>query len=265
MRRAILGTTLGFGTLILSVALLRALRADPASELSLATRAGGDIDYYALAVDQDGTPLPGVTFECVIFVPQGSSFDREPLSDLQIKKKVSTDASGRMEVHGHGEGFRVESANVAGHRWLYDKSGGVGEHWDAGDNRGYQYWSWGKKVEVGDPDNPAIHVFVKDGVKIVSAKVSRGGSYVNNDLNNPYRIVHTPWKPGFPRRPSLEGLEFVEKTSTSLPTTSPNHGNRSPDRGTRRGSRRRMRLRRTQLNDNRCENQQLREQRDDVA
>ena len=76
-------------------------------------------------------------------------------------------------------------------------------------NLGYQITAWGDTWYQSDPGNPATYVFVRDGVREVSALPSRGGS----------RFVGQQWianRPGWPPKPSL--LDVVYHPPASQPS-----------------------------------------------
>lgn len=185
--------------------------------LHLAHPTNAMMDFYGLAVDQDGKPLAGVTFEMVAIAVEGNPFRGEQ-KDVRTKCRVVTDANGRFEVHATGERIDEVSAVLKGYRLLSDRDGGTGgKEQTAGSNLGFQFFNWGTPTYVGNPANPAIYVLVKDGTTVVTAKVSRGGGVAAVD-GGASDSRWWPNKPGFPREPSIKGLTFIEPTTNPATT-----------------------------------------------
>lgn len=71
--------------------------------------------------------------------------------------------------------------------------------------------AWGHQLFRSDPENPAVYVFVKDGVREVAVLPCRGGS------QNKRSGGWVANKPEWPTRPSLK--DVVYKAPTTQPTS----------------------------------------------
>lgn len=108
--------------------------------------------------------------------------------------------SFQLTVTGHY--LRLEQAELAGYRHLFDTDFSSSL---AVNNVTYLINSWGDLCYKSDPGHPAVFVFVKDGVKQVSALPCKGGHSSSNG---------TVWRlnqPGWPRKPSLTDVVYEKR------------------------------------------------------
>jgi hypothetical protein len=175
------------------------------------------LTFYGLTVDQDGQPLPGVKVEYQVdaypkdwtFETRGRPYDTSVVS-------ATSDASGRFQLKVTGCSLRRKSvAAPAGYRHLFEKHQGTVAGTVIPSTYGYQLIAWGDLWYKTDPDHPAVYVFVKDGVKEVSALPCRGGW----DSGGARKFPATPNQPAWPKKPSLEDVAY--KPSTTAPTSQP--------------------------------------------
>lgn len=153
--------------------------------------------FYGLAVDENGRPLEAATFQIIseafpddwTFETRGRPHDRKTF-------QVRSDATGRFEIELVTRGIFIEHAERAGYRHLTAKLGEAS-------NMGIMISSWGRQLYKSDPNRPAVYVFVKDGVREVSALPSRGGYYA-------YGKDWRPNEAAWPLKPSL--TDVVQKT-----------------------------------------------------
>jgi hypothetical protein len=205
-------------SLVLVVLALRGCRTSD-ERLKLARPANNVMDFYGLAVDQDGKPLAGVAFNLTAIAVEGNPFRGEQ-KDIRTMHTVATDANGKLQLHTSGERLEVD-AKLPGYRLLSDRDTVNGRHRDAGHNLFFQYYNWGDVNYAGDPANPAIYVMVKDGATVVTAKLSRGGAEgLIQTANGVPWSIHWPNQPGFPRSPSIKGLTFREPATRPATATS---------------------------------------------
>lgn len=171
---------------------------DPASALK--GQDNTQVTFYGLAVDQDGTPLQGVSFEVVVdAIPRDWTFETRGRPHDRTRRMLVTDENGRFSIDATAHLIFIEKAHLPGYRHLFAK-------WSDDTNTGYQVTAWGEQLYKSDPDRPAVYVFVKDGVREVSALPSRGGYYA-------YGKEWRPNEPAWPEKPSLN--DVVQKQSSA--------------------------------------------------
>jgi len=163
------------------------------------------ITFYGLAVDQDGTPLPGASFDIVVdAIPKDWSFETRGKPHDRTHRTVVTDADGRFSIEVNAHLIYIENVHLSGYRHLFAQ-------WSDDGNTGYQITSWSDLLYKTDPDHPAVYVLVKDGVHEVSALPCRGG----------FRSYGKRWilnKPAWPKRPSLKDVVHKPPTTTQATT-----------------------------------------------
>jgi hypothetical protein len=177
---------------------------DGRPQSSLKTQSNVSMIFYGKVVDQDGRPLEKVSFSFgVEAIPADWTFDTRGKPHNHTTLSVASDAQGRFDFRFTGHGLRLKEATLPGYRHFYNKYG----QGDGGVfNLGYQITSWGDLWYRSDPRNPAVYVFVKDGVTEVSALPCRGGSQA---LGKQWM----PNEPGWPSDPSLN--DVVRKQPTT--------------------------------------------------
>jgi len=165
------------------------------------------ITFDGLAVDQYGNRLPGVVFEfSVDSIPRDWTFETRGKANDRILHQAVSGSDGRFEFDVTAHRLFMVRASIAGYRHL------TPEFSDDG-NTGFLITASGDLWYKSDPDNPAIYVFVRDGVKEVSALPSRGG------FDSGGGTAWRPNKPGWPKKPSLP--DVVYKPPTTQPATTP--------------------------------------------
>jgi len=164
------------------------------------------LTFYGLAVDEKGIPLQGVKFEFVVdSIPKDWSFDTRGQPHTRKTHTVISGDDGRIQFDAYAHIIFMNEAVLEGYRHLAARFGEES-------NLGIGVTSWSDLLYKSDPTNPAIYVFVKDGVKEVSALPSRGGFYA-------YGKQWRPNKPAWPKKPSLP--DVVYKPPTTQPATTP--------------------------------------------
>ena len=108
-----------------------------------------------------------------------------------------------------GHILRFKECTRPGYRHLYDLDQGRGK---PGENMFYGLDAWGEPQFKSDPEHAAVFVFVREGVREVSALPCKGGA------DSPNGKVWWLNKPGWPRKPSLKDVVYKPKTE---PTTAP--------------------------------------------
>ena len=154
------------------------------------------LTFFGLAVDQEGRPLENVKFVFrVEAYPADWTFATRGQDNDVSQIVVTTDLQGRFAVEIDACFLRITGTGFSGYRHLNDEEiseGGLRHH-------SIRLISWGQQLYKSDPDRPAVFVFVKDGVKEVSALPSRGG----------YEAEGSQWipnEPRWPRKPSLKDV-----------------------------------------------------------
>ncbi len=188
---------------------------DKTKSSQLKGESNATLTFFAKAVDQDGNPLPGIriTYRCESF-PKDWTFDKrgEPLIQSQVTGV--SDTSGRIEFDVVGHTLRRDSVVAPmGYRHFYEEFEGSVSGRIIPSTYGYLLSSWGDLCYKSDKDHPAVFVFVKDGVKEVSALPCRGGFDSGNGKH------WTLNKPAWPKKPSLP--DVVQKRPNTQPTTQP--------------------------------------------
>jgi hypothetical protein len=156
--------------------------------------------FYAKVVDQDGAPLSGVTFEFrVDAYPKNWTFATRGRPHDVSTVTATSDSQGAIEFELTGCVLSMINAERAGYRLL--------EELDGADNniaftRSIRLISWGDQQYISDPNNPAVFVFVRDGLHKVTTLPSRGG----------HRRYGGRWvknEPAWPVKPSLDDVDWV--------------------------------------------------------
>jgi hypothetical protein len=171
--------------------------------------------FHGLVVDQDGIPLQGARFEFVVeSFPDDWTFKSRGHKNTLKTVEVVSDLQGRFKIEETGCVIRRKKAERVGYRHFYDLDHDVIRSFS---NYYFSIISWGDLCYRNDRDSPAVFVFVKDGIRQVTALPSRGGESSGNG---------THWQknePGWPIEPSLEDVarKVPTTSSPSAPTTAP--------------------------------------------
>ena len=183
---------------------------DPAGRLKGQTNT--TITFYGLAVDQDGTPLAEAQFEYrVEAYPKDWTFETRGRDNDVSTVNATTDARGRFQFTVTGCKLVRRKADYRNYRHLFEQDLGDG----GAQTSFYGLIAWGDLWYKTDADHPAVYVFVKDGVKEVSALPCRGGW----DSGGARKFPATPNQPAWPKKPSLK--DVVYKPPTTAPTSQP--------------------------------------------
>ena len=175
------------------------------------------LTFYGLAIDQAGQPLQGVQvrYRSEAF-PANWTFKTRGEPHTISEVEATTDEQGRFEFTIETHILkRLSVSGPSGYRHFYEEFvGGTSAGGVIPSTYGYLVISWSEVQYKSDPERPAIFVFVKDGVKEVSALPSRGG----------YQVYGKDWipnEPKWPRKPSLKDVAYVPpatQPSTALST-----------------------------------------------
>lgn len=173
------------------------------------------LTYLGLVVDESGRPLPGVEFQYRLEAyPRDWTFATRGRDNESGVHRGKTDMDGRFQIELDGCFLRLqEVSGPMGYRHLYERdTGDYGPHDAPPYTMSVRLISWGQQLYKSDPDRPAVFVFVRDGVKEVSALPSRGGY----EAEGPNWI---PNEPRWPRKPSLKDVVYVPPATR--PSTQP--------------------------------------------
>lgn len=159
------------------------------------------ITFYGEAKDQDGNPLDGVAFDFrVEAYPKDWTFDTRGRDKDVRYVSARSDVEGRLSLVVEGCEIIRMKAEKQGYRSLEDTDVSDG----AVNNRFFHLISWSDLCYRSDPKHPAVFVFVKDGVREVSALPCKGGFDSGNGRD--WRLN----KPGWPREPSLDDVDWKD-------------------------------------------------------
>jgi len=190
--------------ILLTMVLLNGTGCKRETSSSLKQQNNAQMTFYGLAVDQNGSPLEGVSFELVIeSIPVNWTFETRGNAHDQVSRTVISGLDGKFHIDMFVHVLFVKEATLAGYRHLFAKSGPG--------NVGYLVTGSGDLCYRSDIEHPAVFVFVKDGAREVSALPSRGGYDSGNGTN---------WvlnKPAWPKKPSLPDVTYKP------PTTQPSY------------------------------------------
>ncbi|HEX8520725.1 MAG TPA: hypothetical protein VF669_00630 [Tepidisphaeraceae bacterium] len=155
------------------------------------------LTFYGKVVDQDARPLPDAIFEFALEAyPKDWTFETRGKPNDKVAVRARSDANGLFDFTVTGCTLRRVRAERAGYRHLFDSEGSN----RAVENTWYRLIAWGDLLYQSDPDNPAVFVFVEEGVREVSALPCRGGS------DSPQGKYWTTNKPSWPLEPSLKDV-----------------------------------------------------------
>jgi hypothetical protein len=186
------------------IAMLFPCGCDQSPTSAMAGQSNATITFLGKAVDQDGKPLAGARFEFELEAyPKGWSFESRGKANDKSAVTATSDSNGLFRITVTGCTLRRSRAEREGYRHFYDND----RHGSAINNYYYTFISWGNLWYKSDPANPAVFVFVKDGIREVSALPCKGGS---DSANGKEWTVNTP---GWPKQPSLE--DVVQKQPTT--------------------------------------------------
>jgi hypothetical protein len=120
------------------------------------------VRFFGVAVDQDGTPLPGARIEYQVDAyPKDWTFETRGRPYDTSFVGTTSGADGRFEFEVTGCILRLKNAQRPGYRHLYERD----EHDAHPSVTGYRLIAWSDLQYRSDPQNPAVFVFVKDGVR----------------------------------------------------------------------------------------------------
>jgi hypothetical protein len=178
---------------------------DTDNSASLRRQENTTLTFYGKAVDESGMPLEGVRFSVRIEAyPKDWTFDTRGRPNDVSTVTIVTDGTGCFELPVTGCQLICHEMVLHGYRPLFDTDAGDG----AVQNRYYRFISWGELLYKSDPNNPAVFVLVREGIREVTALPSRGGM----------RRAGKHWVdngPAWPRKPSLE--DVVQRPPASRP------------------------------------------------
>jgi hypothetical protein len=197
------------GGVMLLLALL-GTSCDGGRESALKGQGNTTLTFYGLAVDQDGAPLPGAHFEYrVESYPKDWTFETRGRDNDVTTATAVSDSRGRFQFTVTTCKLIRRRAEREGYRHLFEQD----LHDGAAQTFGYTVIAWGDLWYKTDADHPAVYVFVKEGIREVSALPCRGGW----DSGGATKFPAAPKQPAWPIRPSLK--EVVQKQPTTEPTT----------------------------------------------
>jgi hypothetical protein len=203
-----------FFIILLLALLLCGLTACEDRKSSMKGQRNASITFYGKAVDQDGNPLPGVrvVYQSEAF-PADWSFEKrgEPLVTEKVEAMSGDDGRFDFTVDTHVL-RRIEVSGPPGYRHFFEEYAGTLPNRVVPSTYGYLVISWGDLCFKSDAKHPAIYVFVKNGVKEVSALPCQGG-YSGKEGR---WILNTP---AWPVKPSLK--DVVQKKAATEPSTRP--------------------------------------------
>jgi hypothetical protein len=174
------------------------------------------LTFYGKVVDQDGNPLEGAKIEYdVESYPTDWTFSSRARLNNRETVTFTSGADGRFSGRITGcKLFRL-SATLDGYRHFGEEySAGSTEHITT---KAYMLVAWSNLWFKSAEDRPAIYVFVKDGVREVSALPCHGGFSSGGGLR------FWPNEPGWPKEPSLKDVVYrpVGGVAATLPATAP--------------------------------------------
>ncbi|WP_428939454.1 hypothetical protein [Fontivita pretiosa] len=176
---------------------------------SLKGQTNATLTFYGKAVDQDGIPLPGASFAFRLEAyPKDWTFETRGRLNEATTVTATSDENGLFQFTVTGCTLRRQSAEREGYRHFCDEDHGSSY---SANNYFYTLIAWSDLWYKSDPHHPAVFVFVKDGVREVSALPCKGGYDSVNGKN------WTLNKPGWPRKPSLK--DVVQKRASTQATT----------------------------------------------
>jgi hypothetical protein len=177
------------------------------------------LTFYGKVVDQDGNPLEGAKIEYdVESYPTDWTFSSRARLNNRETVTFTSEADGRFSGRITGCKLYRRSATLDGYRHFGEEySDDATEHITT---KFYMLIAWSNLLFKSAEDRPAIYVFVKDGVREVSALPCHGGYC-------PIQGIFRPNEPGWPKEPSLKDVAYrpiggIAATSpASLPATAP--------------------------------------------
>ena len=166
-----------------------------------------DMVFYGKAVDQDGQPLSGASFEFrVEAFPKDWTYEtRARPSDVVTVQAVS-DQNGLFQLKLTGHRLTRLKADRDGYRHYFEKDLQDGTP----QTSGYTLIAWGDPCFKSDSDHPAVFVFVKNGQHDVSSLPCRGGYMV---------VATTQLHLNEPTRPKIPSLDDVTYKPPATQTT----------------------------------------------
>jgi hypothetical protein len=194
MKKFVLSALRSVSTLVLGVCLAGCEQASDRlqGQTNLSTT------FYGIAIDQDGTPLSGVRVEYQVDAyPDDWTFDTRDRPYVSSNVTAISDEAGRFKFDAKGCILRLKHAERTGYRHFFETDGSERNPSPAG----YSLIAWGQQTYRPDPDNPAIFVFVREGINEVSVLPSVGGWH-RGDTGG---VRHTP---KWPKRPSLPDVVY---------------------------------------------------------
>jgi hypothetical protein len=178
---------------------------------SLKGQSNTPLTFYGVAVDESGRPLEGAEFLIEVeAIPANWNFDNRGKPHDLSTVSATSGPDGRFQFDITGHILRFKRVERDGYRHFYDLDIGAT---NAVDNMAYRLNAWSDRWYRSDRENPAVYVFVREGVREVYALPARGGS---NSANGKHWTLN---KPGWPEKPSLK--DVVQKQTSTHPTTNP--------------------------------------------
>jgi hypothetical protein len=172
------------------------------------------ITFYGMAVDHEGQPLEGALIRYQVDAyPDDWTFDTRGRPYVTTEAVAKSDRSGNFKFEARGCILRLLEASRMGYRHLVDQH----PPGHTGTTEGIRLIAWGQQLYKSDPERPAVFVFVKDGVKEVSALPSRGGYFA-------WGKEWRPNRPAWPKKPSLPDVVYKP------PATQPGEFTAEPQR-----------------------------------
>ena len=174
------------------------------------------LTFYGKVVDQDGNPLEGAKIEYEVeSYPTDWTFSSRARLNNRETVTFTSGADGRFSGRiTRCKLFRL-SATLDGYRHFGEEySDGATEHITT---KAYMLVAWSDLWFKSAEDRPAIYVFVKDGIREVSALPCHGG------FSSGGGAIFYPNEPGWPKEPSLKDVVYrpVGGVAATLPAPVP--------------------------------------------
>jgi hypothetical protein len=172
--------------------------------------------FYGKVVDQDGKPLEGAKIEYdVESYPTDWTFSSRARLNNHETVSFTSGADGRFSGSITGCALQRRSATLDGYRHFGEEDNDSRS--ERLTTKAYMLIAWSNLWFKSAEDRPAIYVFVKDGVREVSALPCHGGFSSGGGLR------FWPNEPGWPKEPSLKDVVYrpVGGVAATLPATAP--------------------------------------------
>lgn len=167
---------------------------DRSSPSDLKGQTNTTMTFHGKVIDQDGSPLQGARFEFrVEAYPKDWTFNTRDRDNNVSSASAISDANGLFQFTVTGCRLIRSKAERDGYRHFYEMDSST----RSARTSHYTLIAWSDLWFRADASNPAVFVFVKEGVREVSALPNRGGAESGGGKN---------WKanyPAWPKKPSL--------------------------------------------------------------